>query len=607
MRKLSLLLLFSTALFSAIGQPGSLDSSFGNNGIQTTAFSGQTSFSSTALQGDKVVTAGSVYDPVTNSSDFALARYKSNGSLDSSFGVNGKVTTDFENSDQVIAIAIQGDKIIMAGYGFTSTVDYVLVRYTTNGTLDSSFGVNGKVTTDININSIAIQGDKIIVGGGTFAQGFLVRYTADGALDSSFGVNGIAAVYFNPSAIAFQGDKIVVGGSIYNSGDYDFALARYTADGKLDSSFGTNGNVTTDFGNPDDLANAIALQGDKIILAGFTSVLASHENDFALARYTADGSLDSSFGVNGKVVTREGSSVTSLVLQGDKIIAAGYTYDFSTSISAAVLILYTANGALDRSFGVNGKAYLGSNSAFKASALHENRLYAVGSLDSGTGKSYGLVAAYKLEATGPTICISDVTVCESQKHAVVTIHLSASSTQVVQVHYKSHHGTAYAGQDYLSVEWTLQFAPGVTTAKVKIPILDDSICESTEQFEVHLSSPQHATIKDSIGVVTIIDDDKTVTLNEDNALAAKQSTSLSIIAGPNPSADAFDIQLHSSDLKQLVSIRIYDVNGRLLEVREHLSIGQRLHLGDQYKAGAYIIEAVQGSQRVQTKVIKTGK
>ena len=121
--------------------------------------------------------------------------------------------------------------------------------------------------------------------------------------------------------------------------------------------------------------------------------------------------------------------------------------------------------------------------------LQGDRLYAVGSLPPNTVESYGAIAAYQLETptpTEPTISISDVTVCESQKYAVVTVQLSAPTTQVVLVDYHTHNITAHPTRDYLSTKWTLQFAAGTTTATIKIPIVNDTICEPTEQFEVHL-------------------------------------------------------------------------------------------------------------------------
>jgi uncharacterized delta-60 repeat protein len=753
---------FALARYTA---DGTLDSSFGVNGIATTDFNNSyDQANAIAMQGDKIIVAGFASGEV-GFPDFALARYTANGALDSSFGVNGKVTTDFNNSyDQAFAIAMQGDKIIVAGFasGEVGSRDFALARYTANGAMDASFGMNGKVKTDFNdsndqANAIALQGDKIIVVGYTMSypgtydfalarytiggaldvsfgeQGLLTgyfpisrtyftstviqgskiivagsalaRYTADGTLDSSFGVNGKTTTDFIANAMALHGNKIVVAGYTSNYPNTDFALARYSADGNLDSSFGVNGRVVTNFyGSGDyfstEIANAIALQGDKIIVAGYIGNPYNRITDFALARYSANGTLDSSFGVNGLVTTNFGEidHANAIVLQGDKIIAAGHTsytesdypvfalarytadgtldasfgangkvttdffYSYANAImlqrekivvggsfqgtlvrykgdgtldssfgvngivandisvnsialqgdkiitgGGSMLVRYTADGNLDSSFGVNGTAITGFG--VNAIALHENRLYAVGSLGLFTGDSYGVVAAYQLEATGPTICLSDVRVCESQKQAVLTVHLSAPSTQAVQVEYHTHYITAHPAKDYLSTKYTLQFAPGTTTAKIKLSIVNDSICEATEQFEVILRDPLNATIKDSIGIVTITDDDCNLVTSQQSSgqEKAQTSTALSITASPNPSAGAFTVQLHSSDPKQQVSIRVYDVSGRLLETRTNLSIGQILHLGNQYKAGTYIIEAVQGTRRVQIKVIKTGQ
>jgi hypothetical protein len=304
-----------------------------------------------------------------------------------------------------------------------------------------------------------------------------------------------------------------------------------------------NGRVTTDFGYQYERANSMALQGDKIIVGG------SGNGDFALARYSADGTLDSSFGENGKTISHLG-----------------------------------------------GYSFLGEI------ALHQNRLYAAGSLSIATGETYGVVAAYQLEAPAPTISIADVTVQESKKLAVVMVRLSAPANQIVRIHFTTRNKTATGNHDYVSISGSLFFIPGLnnTTAKVIIPIIDDQKSEATEQFEIVLTNAHNATIQDSVGVVTIMDDDALL-------ITKQESTSLHIHVSPNPFANAFTVQLQSSNLKQPASIRIYDVNGRLLEQRNNISIGQSFHLGDQYIAGTYIIEAMQESQSVQTKVVKTGK
>jgi uncharacterized delta-60 repeat protein len=286
------------------------------NGITTTDFNNNDDVAnSIALQGDKILAVGgsSLYE----SGNFALARYTADGTLDPSFGVNGKVITDFNDSNIYIddiarSIALQGDNIVVAGYTgprFFGPYDFALARYTANGTLDSSFGMNGKITTDFNMpysqaNAIALQGNKILVAGYTGGGEFgtydiaLARYTANGSLDSSFGVNGKVTTDFdysdNVNAIALQGNKILLSGT---TGSYgccsNFVLARYTANGTLDSSFGVNGKVT----GPPGIASAMSLQGNKILVAG--STFDSNNIDFVLARNTADGTLDSFFGEQG--------------------------------------------------------------------------------------------------------------------------------------------------------------------------------------------------------------------------------------------------------------------------------------------------------------------
>ena len=600
---------------------GILDMSFGESGKITGYFpSSQATYKSTVLQGDKILAVGSATKAYLDL-DFALARYTPAGVLDSAFGVNGKITTDFSGSwEEANSVALQGNKIIAAGfthdYDSTTTYsDFALARYTADGKLDSSFGVNGKTTTDFDnetdvINSIVLQGDKIIAAGynGYDNPKFaLTRYTENGILDSTFGVNGKVTTGFGgdiANAVTLQGNKIIAAG--FSNGA--IALARYSANGTLDSSFGVNGRVITYLNGSNSVANSISLQGDKIMVGGtittFGDIDTSH---FVLVRYSANGVLDSSFGDNGKVITDLGSyseEANSIALQQDKIILAGYTYNADTYTRDIALVRYLADGMLDSAFGENGKVttHLGGSAAVQDIALYQNRLYAAGSFVADATNTYGLVAAYQLEAPEPTISITDVTVQESKKLAVATVRLSAPTNKLVRVHFTTRNKTATSNHDYISISGPLFFIPGLnnTTAKVIIPIIDDNASEGTEQFEIVLSNAHNATIQDSVGVVTIVDDD--------NALIIKQQgNSLHIQASPNPSANAFTIQLQGSNLKQPISMRVYDVHGRLIEERNSITIGQSLRLGDQYTAGTYIIEAVQGSKKVQAKVIKTGK
>jgi uncharacterized delta-60 repeat protein len=342
----------------AAAPPGDLDPTFDGDGKVTTDFADATDgANAVAIQGDgKIVTAG---DAVVSGApqDFALARYNPDGSLDTTFDGDGKVTTDFAgDSDEARGVVIQGDgKIVAAGttseFDPCCTSDFALARYNTDGSLDTTFDGDGKVTTDFaggsdGAGGVVIQGDGKIVAGG-FAIVFgnpdfaLARYNTDGSLDVTFDGDGKVTTDFAGSidearGVAIQADgKIVAAGFTDVSGPFGFAfaLARYNTNGSLDTTFDGDGKVTTDFAvGPDDPdeAHAVAIQGDgKIVAAGCLNCFIGAPNDFALARYNTDGSLDVTFDGDGKVTTDFAGSfdqANGVAIQGDgKIVAAGFT------------------------------------------------------------------------------------------------------------------------------------------------------------------------------------------------------------------------------------------------------------------------------------------
>src|SRR5215469_7007501 len=318
---------FALARFNA---DGTLDGSFGTGGIVTTGFGVSAEATSAVVQADgKIVAAG--YANLDGGESFALARYNSNGTLDTTFGTGGKVGTAFDSGSvsytQAFSVAVQPDgRIVAAGYTEIGAClfngleqpcfDFALARYNSNGTLDASFGTSGKVTTDFGgpndqAESVAVQPDgKIVVAGAAgqyINRGFdfaLARYNSNGTLDTSFGTSGKVTTDFagtndvpsEPAAIALQSDgKIVVVGRTRvgqtPDGDvYDFALARYNSNGTPDTSFGTSGKVTTDFAGANDVPSSVAVQPDgNIVVAGGATV--SGRAEFALARYVGGAVL----------------------------------------------------------------------------------------------------------------------------------------------------------------------------------------------------------------------------------------------------------------------------------------------------------------------------
>jgi uncharacterized delta-60 repeat protein len=325
---------------------GSLDPTFGSGGKVTTAFGSNLSRGQNlVLQPDgKIVVAGVTFTGTEPGADFALARYNPDGTLDATFGTGGKVITDFSLLDDAEAVALQPDgKILAAGITFVSGSGFegTLARYNPNGSLDSSFGIGGKVSTDLGsedaITSIALHPDgKIIAAGeGGFGDFALIRFNPDGSLDVSFGTGGKVSTDLGGEdaifAIALQPDgRIVAAGSSIFFGPpvtLAFELARYNPDGTLDGTFGSGGKVATNFGGTNEAARDVALQPDGKIVATGRSGTTGGSQDFALARYNPDGSLDSSFGTGGKVTTDfagNDDAALALALQPDeKIVAAG--------------------------------------------------------------------------------------------------------------------------------------------------------------------------------------------------------------------------------------------------------------------------------------------
>ncbi|MDZ4405030.1 LamG-like jellyroll fold domain-containing protein [Prosthecobacter sp.] len=354
--------------------PGALDYTFNGSGRVTTVIGGSLDYGNTVtVQSDgKALVAGYAFNGANN--DFAVTRYNTDGSLDTSFGGTGKVVTSIGvGNDEAQGVAVQSDrKIIVAGHASNgSDRDFVVVRYHPGGSLDTSFNGTGKVVLPIGSgedlgNCVVLQADgRIIVAGYAFVAGnadfALARLNTNGTLDTTFNGNGIATAAVSAShdvirSVVMQGDgKIVVSG-YSTTGGQDFAVARFLPSGALDTTFNTTGTVTTSFGPGDDVGQNVAVLPDgRLLVGGYASI--GGNNDLALARYTATGALDTTFGSGGMVTTAIGGGhdVGSMAVQADgRIVMAGF--GFGVSNYDVVLARYLANGSLDTSFRSTGKA-----------------------------------------------------------------------------------------------------------------------------------------------------------------------------------------------------------------------------------------------------------
>lgn len=303
-------------------------------------------FRAIAVQADgKILAGGSAYNGTND--DGLLMRFLPDGKVDPSFAGGSGIREAFgDEEDQFFAIGIQKDgRVLAAGSSSLGRRNFfILARYRPDGKLDGTFATNGKAVTEIQTmrdaaRCMAILDDgRILVAGSTsndpdggdndFA---VARYTAEGLPDPTFGRDGNATVDFDEgddiaNCMAIQRDgKVIVAGNSAKSGRSALALVRFNSDGKRDTSFGRRGKVITTLGGRNGIVTGIALQSDgKIIVAG--SVYGEGRRDVILVRDNPDGSSDGEFGDEGRVITEVGDSVDAncLVLQADgRMIVAG--------------------------------------------------------------------------------------------------------------------------------------------------------------------------------------------------------------------------------------------------------------------------------------------
>lgn len=360
---------------TALAAPGDLDPGFGPDGRVTTAFPGSAEGHDIARQADgKLIVAGGSTDV-----GFALARYNTNGSPDTTFGGDGTVTDDFGGGSHIAnAVAVQPSdgKIVVAGTTEVIAEEgggccfFSVARYNTDGSPDTDFGNGGVVRVEEFGGSadgadVAVQPDGRIIaagkgGGGGFA---LVRLNSNGTLDPSLGGDGAVVAGFTPGspqdaggiarAMALQPDgKILAVGYVGNTA-FDIGVARYLPNGSLDTTFSGDGMVTADFGGT-EFGNAVAVQPDgKILAAG------SGGAGFALLRYNANGSPDTGFGTGGRTSVNfpgDGGTASAMALQQNgKIVLAGRADDPNSSEANDFgLARFNTNGTVDTGFGGDG-------------------------------------------------------------------------------------------------------------------------------------------------------------------------------------------------------------------------------------------------------------
>jgi uncharacterized delta-60 repeat protein len=378
-----------------------LDLSFGVGGRVLTDFGG-TDDEGRAVAVDtdgRIVVAGWGYSG--SDLDLRLARYNPDGSLDSTFGLDGKVTGP-ELAAEDVAIDRDGRIVVFGWRWVGSDFGTTVARFIDDGTPDSSFGAGGRIETPCNRTTfsggvVIDRNDRILVAGtaatGTTTVFCLARYNHDGSPDTTFGAGGLATAPFSGAAdgrdvaIGPLGD-IVVAGTVgeFVQGSYHehVALARFTGTGSLDASFGSLGIVEGPrFAAYDGAYDVTIDQQDRAVVVGYAGDESSHR-DILVARYTANGALDSDFDGDGWVVVEATADPNHDIFAAGvaidnlgRIVAAGYLLD-SVDANFTVIRLVD-NGTLDTTFGVGGEVqnHFGGVSAAAALAIDANGLIVV--------------------------------------------------------------------------------------------------------------------------------------------------------------------------------------------------------------------------------------
>jgi len=424
------LLVFTIALAAS----GDLDAAFDGDGLVTTDFGvgvrSDVAYGIAIQANGKIVAAGSSFETSTSNYDFALARYNPNGSLDTTFSGDGKLITNFGSNDEAWDVAVQSDgKIIAAGRTCNSSglaCNVALARYNTNGTLDTTFSGDGKQITDFDggdngsLGGLAIQSDGKIVLAGYVWNGMnndfaVYRYNTNGTLDSSLTGDGMLRFGFGLGRedratdldIQRTDGKIVVAG--YSSGGangYDFAIARLNPGGGFDTTFSGDGRQITNFGG-EDFAYGFAGQPDgKMVVIGQKINFAYTMSTFAIARYNPNGSLDDTFGQLLPTGKRNGKKVFSVVpgawsyaydavvQPGGKILVMGAN-EAGSGLFDFALVRLNPGGGFDTSFSGDGKVTIdfGNNEHGRALVRQPSggKYLLAGFIDDGTlGSDFAL-------------------------------------------------------------------------------------------------------------------------------------------------------------------------------------------------------------------------
>jgi uncharacterized delta-60 repeat protein len=554
---------------------------------------------------------------VTTQNVFKIVRYMPDGTLDPNFGTNGTggiVSRSITGTDgcRSYAVGIQSTgKIIVGGFNWgpaSSNNDFALARFNTDGTLDGTFGsatTPGSVTVSVStggttiqyediIRSLVVRPDNTIIVAGTCYNGgdldfAVAKFSADGVLDGTFGTGGITRTNVNNNdlvngvAVNSTGSIYVVGSSNADGTNGNYTLLRYTSGGTLNQTItsGISGN---------DEGYGIAIQSDDMVLiTGKKPASSSSTSDLFLARYKTDGTLDGLFGTSGIVTTNFGPGASTsndegwaIGLQGNGEIVVAGTTDGNSSYDFLVA-RYSSTGVLDGSFGplANGMSspvFSAQIDQANAIKLFGTHIYVAGSANYATsGTENFALASFNNNFNVLPLTLSQF-YAQKQTSKVVLQWQTSTEENVKQfVIERSNDGKTYKAIGTVN-------ATGNSATTKNYSFADQSPYMSTNNYYRLMMQDVDGNYKYS--KILIIKFDGQLTSN--------------VQVFPNPVKDLLQVQLPDG-LNGTIGVQIIDMQGRVIKKNNVASDGNALNTTldvSSLTSGVYILKAQAGNTTV---------
>ena len=511
----------------AFATPGHLDSGFGASGLFTLRVGNIGAAANAILQqaDGKLVLVGAGNPDGDFDDDLLVVRLNADGTRDNTFSSDGLASADIGGSEDVAQAVIQqpDGKLVVAGSGRPGGAqgsNFALARFNVNGTLDATFGNAGVVHLDLGGNEeratgLVLQpsGQLVITGwgnaGGSFRTCF-ARFNADGSLDGTFGTGGFTVVDFGggsenwPNDLAAQPDGALVAAGAVSGPDplrLDMGLVRVTADGLLDVSFDGDGLLVVDVEGIRDEARSVAIQPDgAIVVAGYSVAAGDNPANAALIRLDSSGALDPGFGNAGTAIVDLGNHdlLNAVAVQADGRIAVAGLRTTQEQFPDAILARFLDNGTLDTSFGDGGVtiADFGDPDLAPWSFATDLLQQADGKLAAAVNKGPGTIGAVRVDDAaaypGRISLIQNIHQVSEETTASVDyiVRRSGGNAGEVSVAYATAPGSAQPGEDYVHAAGTLSWNDGeYGDQTITVDLINDDLAEQAEDFTLRLSAP----------------------------------------------------------------------------------------------------------------------